>query len=94
MRTENIKIRQDTPKITRKDTVTPGNGQRPYEGHKKGEGKHIPGQFGQLGEDRLHVENLAGDEETDSNGGKVDNPRCHLKNSSKFFGIIIFFSDT
>ena len=42
------------------------------------EERHAPGKFGQLSEDGLHVKDLAGDEEADSNGGKVDNPRGHL----------------
>ena len=42
-------------------------------------GRHAPGKFGQLSEDGLHVKDLAGDEEADSDGGKVDNPRGHLR---------------
>ena len=57
------------------------------------EERHAPGKFGQLSEDGLHVKDLAGDEEADSDGGKVDNPRGHLgqdylhfeKNPKKYF---------
>ena len=45
----------------------------------KTEERHAPGKFGQLSEDGLHVKDLAGDEEADSDGGKVDNPRGHLR---------------
>ena len=39
----------------------------------------LPGKLGQFSEDGLHVKDLAGDEEADSDGGKVDNPRGHLR---------------
>ena len=39
----------------------------------------LPGKLGQFSEDGLHVKNFAGDEEADSNRGKVDNPGCHLR---------------
>ena len=63
------------------------------------EERHAPGKFGQLSEDGLHVKDLAGDEEADSNGGKVDNPRGHLgqdylhfEKPLKVFSILIFSS--
>ena len=65
-----------------KNKERPANSQRPYKEDAKWEERRIPGQFGQLCKDRLHVENLSGNEETDSDRGKVDDPRCHLKNSS------------
>ena len=67
-----------------KSKERPANSQRPYKEDTKWEERHIPGQFGQLGKDRLHVENLSGNEETDSDRGKVDNPGCHLMNPSEF----------
>ena len=45
----------------------------------KTEERHAPGKFGQLSENGLHVKDLAGDEEADSDRGKVDNPRGHLR---------------
>ena len=42
------------------------------------EERHAPGKFGQLSEDGLHVKDLASDEEANTDGGKVDNPRGHL----------------
>ena len=42
------------------------------------EERHAPGKFCQLSEDGLHVKDLASDEEANTDGGKVDNPRGHL----------------
>ena len=64
------------------------------------EERHVPCKFGQLSENGLHVKDLAGDEEADSDGGKVDNPRGHLgrdylqfeKKTLKVFSISILSS--
>ena len=45
----------------------------------KTEERQVPGKFGQLSEDGLHVKDLARDEEADSDRGKMDNPRGHLR---------------
>ena len=51
------------------------------------EARYLPGKLGQFSEDGLHVKNLAGDEETDSNRSEVDNPGCNLRRILLKYGL-------
>ena len=44
------------------------------EGDAQGDSDQVPGQLGQLGHDRLHVQDLPGNQEGNTNGGQVHHP--------------------